>query len=114
MAQLSVHDAVLGEDKLNVKNLCETIAKLLSAVDKADKKACLAAAEGALGALSKLSGVPRKRAVATSQNFRLNAWVDLNNRRLELKLVVANHRRPLGHKGLILRRQLNFYPDVRA
>ena len=56
MAQLSVHDAVLGEDKLNVKNLCETIAKLLSAVDKADKKACVAAAEGALGALSKMSG----------------------------------------------------------
>ena len=56
MAQLSVHDAVLGEDKLNVKNLCETIAKLLNVVDKADKKACVAAAEGALGALSKMSG----------------------------------------------------------
>ena len=56
MAQLSVHDAVLSEDKISVNKVCETIAKLLSAVDKADKKACLAAAEGALGALSKLSG----------------------------------------------------------
>ena len=56
MAQLSVHDAVLSEDKISVNKVCETIAKLLSAVDKADKKACVAAAEGALGALSKMSG----------------------------------------------------------
>ena len=56
MAQLSVHDAVLSEDKISVNKVCETIAKLLSAVDKADKKSCLAAAEGALGALSKMSG----------------------------------------------------------
>ena len=59
MAQLSVHDAVLSEDKISVNKVCETIAKLLSAVDKADKKACVAAAEGALGALSKMRATRR-------------------------------------------------------
>ena len=39
MAQLSVHDAVLSEDDISIKKVCETIAKLLNVVDKTDKKA---------------------------------------------------------------------------
>ena len=77
MAQLSVHDAVLSEDDISVKKVCETIAKLLNVVDKADKKACVAAAEGALGALSKMSG-REGFAALTPQYLRTNIKLVLN------------------------------------
>ena len=77
MAQLSVHDLVVGADDISIKRVCETIAKLLNAVDKADKKACVAAAEGALGALSKMSG-REGFAALTPQYLRTNIKLVLN------------------------------------